>query len=985
MVTARLDGPLGLSPVVVPARGGIAAKLGLFRWQGRRLGIGGKLLLALVAIAGTTVAASGIGWLHFAWIERTIVDITEGSLPTMILAEGLKAESAAIAAAGPVLAAAGNLQERGVALQPLLEHRDAMTALLSQLRRRPSVTADLDALQQAVDRIVATLDRQVALLDRRLSVRERRLLLIDEIALVHDTFLDALAPVRDQAGAHLIEAAAGLRTTTETAVRALTVDLNAVQLAVLELTADSHLTAALALRTINAPLEEQYRLFSHYVEATARMSRQMGRLDQIAEGGRLRQLVESLVQLGIGPTSVFALSRRRSTPGLSPAERQALDADLAESWRAVDSVHRALTENLAPAVVRARAEIFRTGAGLNRATNAAIERLLGRGVDDLTTVLELASTGNLIAGLLNEAAQVMTRDRLDRLAHRFDTAAAGMTAQLAGLPSEPGFAAFRRLGTSLVGFGGTGDHNLFTIRRTELDLEAEGQRLLDDNRLMAHDLALRVDGLLAAAQNAIANDTDLAEWVLRVSLVILAGFAAASLAVAAAVGWAYVWQSIVCRLNRLAAATRRIAGGETAAEIERTGNDEITDMSDALVIFRDATRQLGERTEALRQSEERLRHILETSPVGISILTEDLTTCLFTNSSFRRLFDREDGAEGLDPTDRGRVLAELTDRGRIEGMELRHRRCDGGVSWVLLDVGPIRYAGQPALLAWHYDISQRKLSEEAHLAARDQAERALMELRGAQEQLIQSEKLASLGGIVAGVAHEINTPIGIALTGATMLTDRMTELRRLVAGNQLKRSDFDRFLDTAEEASRLILANIERSAQLVQSFKQVSIDQTSDERRVFNMKLYLDEVVTSLGPVWRRAGHRVELQCPDDLLVDGFPGGISQILTNFVTNSVNHGFAPGEMGTLRVTVHAIEGDQIELTYSDDGRGIPLALRRKIFDPFFTTRRSEGSTGLGLNVVYNLVTGKLHGQIAVEDRETGRGIRFLVRFPRIVPG
>ncbi|OYD83379.1 ATP-binding protein [Azospirillum brasilense] len=287
------------------------------------------------------------------------------------------------------------------------------------------------------------------------------------------------------------------------------------------------------------------------------------------------------------------------------------------------------------------------------------------------------------------------------------------------------------------------------------------------------------------------------------------------------------------------------------------------------------------------------------------------------------------------------------------------------------------------LVGSHTDVSERVRAEERAHAARDEAERALRDLKEAQAHLIQSEKMAALGSLVAGVAHEINTPIGIALTGASLVAERTRLIRRDFEAGTLRRPEFADFLDMAGEAAHLMLLNIDRAAQLIQSFKQIAVDQASEERRVFDLRDYIDEVLRSLGVRIKRAAHGVEVDCPADLLIDGYPGALSQVLTNLVMNSIIHGYAPGQHGTLRVAVRAVGADEVELVYADDGRGIPPDLHGKVFEPFFTTSRGTGGSGLGLNIVYNIATRKLRGRIAL-DSAPGRGTAFTLRFPRVAP-
>ncbi len=272
----------------------------------------------------------------------------------------------------------------------------------------------------------------------------------------------------------------------------------------------------------------------------------------------------------------------------------------------------------------------------------------------------------------------------------------------------------------------------------------------------------------------------------------------------------------------------------------------------------------------------------------------------------------------------------------------------------------------------------REVAQRSH-----DLEESLTHLREAQTKLVMQEKMASLGGLVAGVAHEINTPIGVALTGASMLVEETASVRQRVANGQLRRSDFDNFLALCADASGLLMFNINRAANLVHSFKMVAADRASDERRKFTLKTFLEEVTVSLGPVYRKPGHQVLISCPDGLIIDGYPGALSQILSNLITNSVVHGFEDGRVGHISIAVSSHSDGLVELVYCDDGRGIAPENRGRIFDPFYTTRRSCGSTGLGLHIVFNLVTARLGGDIRIEAPDD-QGSRFILTFPHSAP-
>lgn len=272
--------------------------------------------------------------------------------------------------------------------------------------------------------------------------------------------------------------------------------------------------------------------------------------------------------------------------------------------------------------------------------------------------------------------------------------------------------------------------------------------------------------------------------------------------------------------------------------------------------------------------------------------------------------------------------------------------------------------------------------EQALRKSKDRADAALAELQKTQTDLIQAEKLASLGQLVAGVAHEINTPLGIALTTATLLGDEARRFGEAAVSGKLQRSVLERFVERMREGTDLLFGNLSRAADLVHSFKQVAADQASGERRQFAMDTWLQDLLTSLRPILRKTKHEVAIECPPDVVVDTYPGALGQVLTNLLTNAVTHAYDEGQAGQLAIRVSEPRQDTVRIVFSDDGKGIPPENLTKVFDPFFTTGRSSGNTGLGLHIVYNLVTSRLQGHINLYSK-VGRGTRFTIDVPKAV--
>jgi signal transduction histidine kinase/purine-cytosine permease-like protein len=275
------------------------------------------------------------------------------------------------------------------------------------------------------------------------------------------------------------------------------------------------------------------------------------------------------------------------------------------------------------------------------------------------------------------------------------------------------------------------------------------------------------------------------------------------------------------------------------------------------------------------------------------------------------------------------------------------------------------------------------LSHESRELAEGELLHSMHHLEVTRSELVESEKMASLGGLVAGVAHEINTPVGIIVGTASYLSDRAGETRAKLAAGGLSQMEFERFVNDASQSARLLSSNASRAAQMVESFKRVAVDQTSDERRHFDLRGYIEETILSLRPKFQGTRVSTRVACPRGIEMDSYPGALAQVLTNLILNSLQHAFDPGAAGTIVISAALAREDEVEIRYEDDGLGIPETLHDKIFQPFFTTRRGSGGSGLGLHLVYNIVTRRLGGSITVQNTHP-RGTLFSLRIARVTP-
>lgn len=417
--------------------------------------------------------------------------------------------------------------------------------------------------------------------------------------------------------------------------------------------------------------------------------------------------------------------------------------------------------------------------------------------------------------------------------------------------------------------------------------------------------------------------------------------------------------------------------------------------------------------EALRSSEQRFSTIFQSSPVAM-FLTQFSNEFLLKdiNSAFERLFLRQrDEVIGKstaqlgmyqDLKDRDAIIRALSDADTIHQREAWMIRGDG--SHVLVQLSAHIFAIEDekfAIVACEDVTDKRRIEHEilelnANLEQRvvkrtDELQQANMELAStlatlnmAQEELVRSEKLAALGSLVAGIAHELNTPIGNSLMVASTLVDQTKVLTASYAdGHGLKRSTLEAYFQDAGKAGDILVRNLYRAANLVTSFKQVAVDQTSSQRRMFSLAEVISEILLTLWPTLKKTSFVFEQNIPEDLMLDSYPGPLGQVVTNLVNNALLHGFEGRANGTVSLSAAVNRDGSVELTVKDDGNGIPAANLGRIFDPFFTTKLGAGGSGLGLNITHNIVTGVLGGRIRVYS-EVGQGTTFVLTLPTVAP-
>jgi len=405
----------------------------------------------------------------------------------------------------------------------------------------------------------------------------------------------------------------------------------------------------------------------------------------------------------------------------------------------------------------------------------------------------------------------------------------------------------------------------------------------------------------------------------------------------------------------------------------------------------------------IRWRQQRLTSILQNAGEGIILIDNEFRIDSF-NQAAEKIFGfthqqviTQPVTRLFDPANPQLIERMLSDES-LQGGENWHYLCsglhaDGSAFPMDLTISQMQLVDKRFRILVVRDASQRIANENTINQARLDAEQmqqqlarqvtqldlSLKQLKKTQKQLVEAEKMASLAGLVAGVAHEINTPIGVSVTASSHLHDELTTIQHKHATNSLQAQVLDEFIEDASTASSIILSNLKRAAALIKSFKQVAVDQSSDEVRMLNLHDYLDEVVLNLHPALKKTKHVVNIDVASDFHLKTMPGAISQIITNLVMNSLEHAYNKTDAGVITVSAALQHGD-VELIYQDDGNGIEAKHLGKIFEPFYTTKRGKGGSGLGLHITYNLVTSTLKGSIQCVST-VGHGARFIIRFPQ----
>jgi len=367
----------------------------------------------------------------------------------------------------------------------------------------------------------------------------------------------------------------------------------------------------------------------------------------------------------------------------------------------------------------------------------------------------------------------------------------------------------------------------------------------------------------------------------------------------------------------------------------------------------------------------------------LEIHTRDHNELKIMELSFNNMIDKiTDYKAQLESTQKKLLVSnEKLDQQNLV-LEQEVARKTSTLSQAMMDLQQQKYELEKQKITLTEEIELRKDTEKELRANHNELKRYIDELNQAQERLVSSEKMAALGGLVAGITHDINTPVGIGVTATSFLQERLLQIDTAYKEKTLSPKALEDFINDATQSAGLLTTNLQRASELVASFKQIAVDQASEAVRTINIKDYLKEVIRSLHPKLKTTQHKINLDCPEDLILNLPAGAISQIFTNLIMNSLIHGLEGITLGEINISI-CEENDLVNIIFKDNGKGVESSQLPKLFDPFFTTKRDQGGSGLGTHIVFNLVKQTLSGEIEVSS-SLGEGLTYNISFPKNMP-
>jgi signal transduction histidine kinase/HAMP domain-containing protein len=980
--------------------------------------IRGKLAAAFAVIVITTVIVGFVVQSSYDVIDEKIAIITDKSVPSVVAAQRVAAITGQIAASAPALQGA----DSEAALIVLLEDLDAQLIQLEtevdNLSRLRGEEESVRKLAKLADEVASKLTEQTRFVRARLALMEQSRTMVDTLAHEHIRFNAVIEPQVEVEKRAIRSATLEVAESSRESVRRLNqLTMKGLLPALLIRVHASNMARIIIAAGSAATEEDVHALWQSFVSENSGAYIQIDELRQnevladVLDVEPAEQVLRELTELGSVKGNVF--DRRREelaafSAGVEPPPKGYTVSQIEER---LASLAAELDRATDPMIMMVRGRSATAGLDLDRYVSSTLNAIATENLNDVIDLLRLDALGNRIAGVLNAAVSLETEHQLGVSQSRFVWSADELEDVLNTFRDRRTMLSVVESAKHLISFG-TGEENVFDLRMAELQMIAQGRSVLDESLSLMEELTGTAGDIVAATRADGARAAAGATRSMGASWIALMGSGAAIVVVMIVV-WIYSQRSLGARLSALSRGMLAIAGGNLKAATPAPGNDEIGRMAEALAIFRDTAVEVEEKNlREIAEARQRLVDALESTSEGFAFYDAE-DRLVLSNSRYRSLL-YPDGDTRLEPgmkfedvirqaltkgliPGQGRdiesTVRERVERHRDPGEPFLQRRADG--RWVQISERKTEDGGTVAV---YTDLTELKNNEEALAAAKDDAERALQELQLAQRTLVQTEKMASLGQLTAGIAHEIKNPLNFInnfAKSSNELLDELAEEIKPVTGqlDDDARENVDDLLATIKEDLGTIREHGERADSIVKGMLLHSRGGSSTPQQT-ELNALISESV-NLAYHGQRAstpGFNVTL----DVDLDDGVGNlelIGQEITRVLVNLLNNAFyavharqESGQAGyepTVSVSSRMLEGDRAEIRIRDNGTGIPADALERLFTPFFTTKPAGEGTGLGLSITHDIVTDQHGGSIRAESEE-GAYTEFIIELPRRLP-
>ncbi len=980
--------------------------------------IRGKLAAAFAAIVVATVVAGFILNSSYEVIDEKISTIANKSVPSIVAAQRVAAITGQIAASAPALHGIDSEAALIVMLEDLDTRMIQLRTEIENLSRLGEREERVRRLATLADNVATKLAEQTELIRARIALVDRSRAVVDALANEHIRFNAVIQPQVEVEKRAIRGATLEVADSSRESVQRLNQLTMKGLLPTLLIRVHASNMARIIIAAGTATSEEEiHSLWQSFVSENSGAFIQLDDLranEMLADALDMEpaeKILRQLTELGSVEGNVF--DRRREelaalSAGAEPPPKVSTAGQIEEQLATLGAELDRATD---PMIMMVRGRSATAGLDLDQYVSSKLNEIATGNLNEIIDLLRLDALGNRIAGVLNAAVSLESENQIDVSRSRFVWSAEELAEVLSNYKDRRTMLAVIGSANRLIEFG-TGETNVFDLRRAELKTLARGRAVLQENLGLMEELTGTADDIVAATRTDGDQAAAGATRSMSASWVTLLGTGAAIVAVMIVV-WLYSQRSLGARLSALSRGMLAIAGGDLKAHTPPAGNDEIGRMAEALAIFRDTAVEVEEKNlREIAEARQRLVDALESTSEGFAFYDAD-DRLVLSNARYRSML-YPDGEARLEPGmtfeevirqaltrrlisagdgDIEKVVRERVERHRNPGAPFMQQRADG--RWVQISERKTEDGGTVAV---YTDLTELKHNEEALAAAKDDAEHALEELKLAQRTLVQTEKMASLGQLTAGIAHEIKNPLNFVnnfAKSSNELLDELAEEIKPVLGKlgDDARENVDDLLATIKEDLGTIREHGERAdgivkGMLLHSRGGASTPQATDLNALISESVNL----AYHGQRASNPGFNVTL----DIDLDDGVGElelISQEITRVLVNLLSNAFyavharqdagAAGYEPTVCVRSKMLDGDRAEIRIRDNGTGIAPDALERLFTPFFTTKPAGEGTGLGLSITHDIVTGQ-HGGSIRADSEQGAYTEFIIELPRRLP-